>query len=173
MLKVSLKLLIYIHICVNIERCVLVYLSIDNKLTFSHWLRREVNIFINFYVSVNLKVILCKNQCCFAKRISVVSHTSFYFSYIENFFASDDTCRSDEFTCANKHCIQQMWVCDNDNDCGDNSDEKGCRAVTCHPETDFACSDYYCITSRWRCDGDYDCPDRSDEIGCKVFYRKI
>ncbi|XP_020282634.1 very low-density lipoprotein receptor-like isoform X3 [Pseudomyrmex gracilis] len=79
----------------------------------------------------------------------------------------NDTCRSDEFTCANKHCIQQMWVCDNDNDCGDNSDEKGCRTVTCHPETDFACSNYYCITSRWRCDGDYDCPDRSDEIGCK------
>ncbi|XP_039304796.1 very low-density lipoprotein receptor isoform X1 [Solenopsis invicta] len=79
----------------------------------------------------------------------------------------NDTCRSDEFTCANKHCIQQLWVCDNDNDCGDNSDEKGCGAITCHPGTDFACSENYCITSRWRCDGDYDCPDRSDEIGCK------
>jgi len=84
-------------------------------------------------------------------------------------YASDDTCRSDEFTCANKHCIQQMWVCDNDNDCGDNSDEKGCKPITCHPGTDFTCSEYYCITSRWRCDGDYDCPDRSDEMGCKVF----
>ncbi|XP_018370152.1 PREDICTED: very low-density lipoprotein receptor-like isoform X1 [Trachymyrmex cornetzi] len=79
----------------------------------------------------------------------------------------NDTCRSDEFTCANKHCIQQLWVCDNDNDCGDNSDEKGCGPITCHPGTDFACSENYCITSRWRCDGDYDCPDRSDEIGCK------
>ncbi|XP_011330975.1 very low-density lipoprotein receptor isoform X2 [Ooceraea biroi] len=79
----------------------------------------------------------------------------------------NDTCRSDEFTCANKHCIQQMWVCDNDNDCGDNSDEKGCKPITCHPGTDFTCSEYYCITSRWRCDGDYDCPDRSDELGCK------
>jgi hypothetical protein len=62
-----------------------------------------------------------------------------------------------------------MWVCDNDNDCGDNSDEKGCKPITCHPGTDFTCSEYYCITSRWRCDGDYDCPDRSDEMGCKVF----
>ncbi|XP_018046804.1 PREDICTED: very low-density lipoprotein receptor-like isoform X1 [Atta colombica] len=79
----------------------------------------------------------------------------------------NDTCRSDEFTCANKHCIQQLWVCDNDNDCGDNSDEKGCGPITCHPGTDFACSENYCITSRWRCDGDYDCPDRSDEMGCK------
>ncbi|XP_050464377.1 very low-density lipoprotein receptor-like isoform X4 [Cataglyphis hispanica] len=79
----------------------------------------------------------------------------------------NDTCRSDEFTCANKHCIQQLWVCDNDNDCGDNSDEKACGPTTCNPGTDFACSENYCITSRWRCDGDYDCPDRSDEIGCK------
>ncbi|XP_077281668.1 low-density lipoprotein receptor isoform X3 [Temnothorax americanus] len=84
----------------------------------------------------------------------------------------NDTCRSDEFTCANKHCIQQLWVCDNDNDCGDNSDEKGCGPVTCHPGTDFACSENYCITSRWRCDGDYDCPDRSDEIGCKDIHGK-
>ncbi|XP_072749500.1 low-density lipoprotein receptor isoform X1 [Anoplolepis gracilipes] len=79
----------------------------------------------------------------------------------------NDTCRSDEFTCANKHCIQQLWVCDNDNDCGDNSDEKACGPTTCNPGTDFSCSENYCITSRWRCDGDYDCPDRSDEIGCK------
>ncbi|CAL1675444.1 unnamed protein product [Lasius platythorax] len=84
----------------------------------------------------------------------------------------NDTCRSDEFTCANKHCIQQLWVCDNDNDCGDNSDEKACGPTTCHPGTDFACSENYCITSRWRCDGDYDCPDRSDEIGCKEFPNK-
>ncbi|EFN77254.1 Very low-density lipoprotein receptor [Harpegnathos saltator] len=85
----------------------------------------------------------------------------------------NDTCRSDEFTCANKHCIQQLWVCDHDNDCGDNSDEKACGPVTCHPDTDFACSESYCITSRWRCDGDYDCPDRSDEMGCKEPSEKI
>lgn len=93
--------------------------------------------------------------------------------HIKNFLLSDDTCRSDEFTCANKHCIQQLWVCDNDNDCGDNSDEKACRPTTCHPDTDFACSEHYCITSRWRCDGDYDCPDRSDEIGCKVLHSLV
>lgn len=91
-----------------------------------------------------------------------------FFSHKKNLLLSDDTCRSDEFTCANKHCIQQLWVCDNDNDCGDNSDEKACGPTTCNPGTDFACSENYCITSRWRCDGDYDCPDRSDEIGCKV-----
>ena len=33
------------------------------------------------------------------------------------------TCDSDEFVCDNNICIDSRWVCDHDNDCGDNSDE--------------------------------------------------
>ena len=59
----------------------------------------------------------------------------------------DETCRSDEFTCANGKCIQQRWVCDHDDDCGDNSDEKNCQPATCSPETEFMCG-FRCITKR-------------------------
>ena len=33
------------------------------------------------------------------------------------------TCFGDLFTCANGNCIPRIYVCDNDNDCLDNSDE--------------------------------------------------
>lgn len=57
-------------------------------------------------------------------------------------------------------------MCDLDNDCEDGSDEKGCPAVTCAPDTEFQCSESTCIASRWVCDGEYDCLDGKDEQGC-------
>ena len=35
-------------------------------------------------------------------------------------------CDSDEFTCDNGECEPQYYVCDEYDDCGDNSDEEGC-----------------------------------------------
>lgn len=37
------------------------------------------------------------------------------------------TCGSNEFTCDDGYCIQQDYVCDNQADCPDGSDEKDCR----------------------------------------------
>lgn len=35
-------------------------------------------------------------------------------------------CSESEYRCDNQQCIPGNWVCDHDNDCGDNSDERDC-----------------------------------------------
>ena len=41
-------------------------------------------------------------------------------------FSELTTCHVAEYTCSNAKCIQREWVCDGDNDCGDDSDELDC-----------------------------------------------
>ena len=37
-------------------------------------------------------------------------------------------CSDDEFMCSNEDCIQyQNKICNDEDDCGDNSDERGCN----------------------------------------------
>ncbi|KAK9892226.1 hypothetical protein WA026_019028 [Henosepilachna vigintioctopunctata] len=73
------------------------------------------------------------------------------------------TCSANQFKCQNDNCIPAVWVCDNDNDCGDNSDElQFCKNRTCKADH-FKCSSGRCIPISWKCDGDSDCSTGEDE----------
>uniref|UniRef100_A0A8C4XVC9 Low-density lipoprotein receptor-related protein 2 n=1 Tax=Falco tinnunculus TaxID=100819 RepID=A0A8C4XVC9_FALTI len=76
-------------------------------------------------------------------------------------------CDTGFFTCLNGQCISERWKCDNDNDCGDGSDEleSVCAFHTCQP-TAFTCGNGRCVPYHYRCDHYNDCGDNSDEAGC-------
>ncbi|XP_024940142.1 sortilin-related receptor isoform X2 [Cephus cinctus] len=75
------------------------------------------------------------------------------------------TCAANQFSCSNGICIAELWRCDGENDCGDNSDEADCHKTTCSPGN-FQCDGNKCIPRYWVCDLDRDCRDGKDEEKC-------
>nr|XP_045622888.1 low-density lipoprotein receptor-related protein 2-like isoform X5 [Procambarus clarkii] len=77
------------------------------------------------------------------------------------------TCPPNHLKCSNTTiCVEPYWLCDGDNDCGDNSDENAlhCSDRSCPPNS-FRCPNHRCIPGTWHCDGDDDCGDGADEPG--------
>ena len=84
------------------------------------------------------------------------SYLSVVFDIIE-FSKCSECSQCQEFFCANGLCVLDSQHCDNSNDCGDNSDEKGC----------FLCRDTgLLIPPHLVCDGISQCADASDESDC-------
>ncbi|KAI8782381.1 very low-density lipoprotein receptor [Biomphalaria glabrata] len=75
------------------------------------------------------------------------------------------TCAPGQFTCRNGVCLKNAYVCDTEDDCGDNSDEAGCP-TDCSGNHQFKCANNRCIPHEFWCDGDDDCGDKSDEAHC-------
>ncbi|XP_075540320.1 terribly reduced optic lobes isoform X24 [Dermacentor variabilis] len=80
--------------------------------------------------------------------------------------ASRSLCNSTEFRCRDGTCIPLSYVCDEEVDCKDGSDELCDTTRDCEPNQ-FKCDGgRKCVDSSKKCDGHYDCADRTDEEGC-------
>nr|UVT84832.1 vitellogenin receptor [Lasioderma serricorne] len=82
---------------------------------------------------------------------------------------ANENCTDGLWSCADKHCIPLLQVCDGVYNCLDHTDETlGCRSNrTCDG---FKCKNGRCIVNEWRCDGINDCADKSDEEHCARYW---
>ncbi|KAF6019647.1 hypothetical protein EB796_022010 [Bugula neritina] len=79
------------------------------------------------------------------------------------------TCKPNETRCDNGfECLRNQYVCDGNEDCSDNSDERGCEnGCQLSPRHFYFCKNGDCVKKAWRCDRELDCVDGDDEFDCE------
>ncbi|KAF2365201.1 EGF-like calcium-binding domain [Trinorchestia longiramus] len=89
-----------------------------------------------------------------------------------------NSCKGDQFECktggVTHRCIPSLFVCDNNVDCLDKSDEDPEMCANYHEltvctEEQFECpTNKRCLPLIFKCDGDKDCEDNADELDCPI-----
>uniref|UniRef100_A0A8C9TWC5 Low density lipoprotein receptor a n=1 Tax=Scleropages formosus TaxID=113540 RepID=A0A8C9TWC5_SCLFO len=99
----------------------------------------------------------CVHSQCTSPIICILVSSLLFFSP-----TVPKNCTNSEFRCTSGQCVSASFVCDEDRDCEDGSDEASCPAATCSSGS-FQCNNSVCVPRLWACDGDADCEDGSDE----------
>ncbi|XP_018579962.1 putative vitellogenin receptor [Anoplophora glabripennis] len=94
----------------------------------------------------------------------VVATTSAFLDSLWEF--SKNNCTANQFACRNGNCVPTSLRCNENNDCGDGSDEDSCDLILCKEPVFFRCKNKRCISKSFVCDGEDDCGDFSDELKC-------
>jgi len=92
-------------------------------------------------------------------------------------FPAAKKCKADQFSCSNGRCISHKFTCNGEDDCDDNSDEKGCPSMHgfmkkpikfCNEEKEFECENINgrCIPIEARCNRTSECKHFEDELNC-------
>nr|CAB3266484.1 sortilin-related receptor-like [Phallusia mammillata] len=78
-------------------------------------------------------------------------------------------CNDNQMFCgyngAKRTCVNNQFICDGTDDCGNGNDEKNC-GKNCDSTSDFRCRNGRCIAKAFRCNGVDECLDFSDEMNC-------